>query len=468
MGGVCRSSLAGEAVAQRARLAQLAAQATVFHRLGAEAAVEMARRRSGTALDPGLAEAFSATAPACAPRSTPAIRRMPFLAAEPEPPRSIDDAEIDSIAHAFADAVDLESLRKMGRTPDAPGAGGALSFLPYATPARMESGREEDPMPVSRSVSFAATLALPALLWTGASWNPASLEVSMMMNTVRESVGGARQPYQMPVRVLGEGPPLALIGGGLTGWRSWEPHAERLAATRTVALLQLLGVQYGLEDRRLPEDYSVRIESAALAGALDDLGWQAPLDLVAWSYGALITLDFALTHPERVRTLTLIEPPAVWVLPDRERTDPDLQALETLARTIGDEVGEADLERFVCTVGLCPPGIMPQELPQWPLWMEHRRSLRTGTSATDHRDDLARLRGLARPVLLVTGTGTAPFLRRIHDQLAVHLPQARTTEMPAGHAPQIVSMDRFLAELARFHASLEVTPGPPRRDEEVR
>lgn len=254
----------------------------------------------------------------------------------------------------------------------------------------------------------------------------------------------------MRVQVIGNGPPLVLIGGGLTGSKSWEPYAERLAATRTVARVQLLGVQYGLEDRPLPDGYAVTMESAALAAALDSLGWRDPLDLVAWSYGGLITLDFALDHPTRVRALTLIEPPAAWVLPDRGEDEPDVQALRALARSIGDQVTAADLERFVRTVGLCPPGIAPQELPQWSVWMEHRRSLRTAVSALDHTDDVARLGGFDRPVFLVTGTGTSAFLRRVHERLAVQL-QARTAEMPAGHAPHIVSMDRFLAELAEFH-----------------
>jgi pimeloyl-ACP methyl ester carboxylesterase len=270
---------------------------------------------------------------------------------------------------------------------------------------------------------------------------------------VEDMTGVQEQRLQMQAQVTGTGPRLALIGGGLTGWKSWEPHAEQLATTRTVARLQLLGVQYGLEDRVLPDGYSVTMESAALAAALDALGWHDPLDLVAWSYGALITLDFALGHAERVRTLTLIEPPALWVLPAHGEDDPDVQSLRSLARSISHQVTAADLERFVCTVGLCPPGMAPQDLPQWPDWMNHRRSLRTGTSALDHRDDVARLRVFDRPVWLVTGTVTAPFLRRIHDVLAALLPRASAAEMPAGHAPQLVSMDRFLAELVRFHQS---------------
>lgn len=259
----------------------------------------------------------------------------------------------------------------------------------------------------------------------------------------------------MRTRVSGEGPRLVLVGGGLTGWASWEPHAERLAVDRTVALFQLLNVQYGLEDRRLPAGYSVRVESSSLGRALDGLEWHEPVDLVGWSYGGLVSLDFALNHPERIRTLTLIEPPAVWLLPDGGRSDPDVRALRSLARAMSGDITRAHLTRFVRTVALAPSGTDPQDLPQWPLWMEHRRSLRNASSAVDHEDNIARLDGFDRPVLLVVGTGTRPFLRRVHDTLAAHLPRVRTTEMPAGHAPHLVSMDRFLAELERFHSNLE-------------
>lgn len=256
----------------------------------------------------------------------------------------------------------------------------------------------------------------------------------------------------MQVQVVGEGPPLALVGGGLTGWLSWEPHAERLSATRTVARLQLVSVQYGLENRPLPEGYSTGVESAALAAALDSIGWREPLDVVAWSYGAHILLDFALNNPERIRSLTLIESPSAWVVPGYGLDDPDVQEVRSLA--MSGDVSENDLERFLHAAGLIPPGVVPQEMPQWPVWVEHRRSLRSTAAPLDHHDDPARLLAFDRPVLLVTGTGTTPWLRRIHDTLGELFPRARATEMPGGHAPQLVSMDRFLAELAEFYQSV--------------
>ena len=73
--------------------------------------------------------------------------------------------------------------------------------------------------------------------------------------------------------------------------------------------VQLLNVEYGFRNQQLPDIYSVKTESMALATTLDELGLKDALDFVAWSYGADVTLDFALEHPERVRTLVLIEPP---------------------------------------------------------------------------------------------------------------------------------------------------------------
>jgi pimeloyl-ACP methyl ester carboxylesterase len=255
---------------------------------------------------------------------------------------------------------------------------------------------------------------------------------------------------RMQVERVGSGRPLVLIGGGLTGWASWQPHAERLAPTREVALLQLLSVQYGLEDRPLPDGYSVGTESRALAGALDELGWHRPLDLVAWSYGAKVTLDFALNHPDRVRTLTLIEPPALWVLPEHGRARPDVQELEDVLAGLDDDVDVAALLRFVRTVALVPPGASPESLPQWESWVRHRRSLRPGTAVFRHEDDPKRLRRFAPPVLLVTGDGTSPFLREVHDILAASLPDVRTLELPGGHAPHLVAMDDFLDRLRQF------------------
>jgi pimeloyl-ACP methyl ester carboxylesterase len=257
---------------------------------------------------------------------------------------------------------------------------------------------------------------------------------------------------RMQTHATGSGRPMALVGGGVTGWKSWEPHQALLAGSRRVTRLQPLAVQLGLENRPLPADYSIALEARALAAALDP----EPVDLVAWSYGAFIALDFALGAPERVRTLTLIEPPAFWVLDatgagdDRTRSESD--DLRALYGEMTADVSEEQLARFLERAGLVPPGHRADGLPPWPSWLEHRRSLRTGDASWLHRDSVERLRTFDRPTLLVTGTGTTHVLRRIIDGLASTLPRAALLELPGGHAPQMVAMDAFLTRL-REHAS---------------
>jgi len=259
---------------------------------------------------------------------------------------------------------------------------------------------------------------------------------------------------KMQAKVTGNGAPLVLIPGGLTGWLSWEPHAEHLSKTRKVVRVQLLHVQYGFENRTLPKDYSVKTESQALATTLDELGLKMPMDFVAWSFGAQVTLDYALDHPDQVRSLTLIEPPAFWVLRAQGPMDAEVKQIVAMLLTLHDDISEAKLEQFLCAVGFCPPGQSPRKLPQWPVWVRYRQSLRNSEAAVQHDDDPARLRAFRRPVLLVKGTDSGKFLHQIIDALATQFPKAQVVEMPGGHAPQIVSMDRFLDQLALFQAGV--------------
>lgn len=269
---------------------------------------------------------------------------------------------------------------------------------------------------------------------------------------------------KMQLQASGDGPPIVLIGGGLTGWLSWIPHQERLASSRRVARAQPLVVQLGLENSPVPAGYSVDLESAALKAAVDAFSSEEPIDLAAWSYGGFVALDYALDHPERVRTLTLIEPPAFWVLQaaDDPAYEREWENVRPLAESLREDVTEADLEAFVRFASLCPPDMRPQDLPQWPVWVEHRRSLRGQFDAAfSHRDNLDRLREFDLPVLLVKGRGSTPGLHRVIDVLSKNLPNARVLELDGGHAPHIVEMDRFLDELLRFQTDRDAHKASP-------
>jgi pimeloyl-ACP methyl ester carboxylesterase len=151
-----------------------------------------------------------------------------------------------------------------------------------------------------------------------------------------------------------------------------------------------------------------------------------------------------------VRTLTLIEPPALWVLGNAQDPGPEYRSLKNLSDSITDDISQEQLKQFACSVGLCPPGRSPEQIPQWDSWMTHRRSLLNTPAVFRHTDQLPRLDSFDKPVLLVKGKGSVPFLHRIIDVLASRLPRARVIELPAGHVSHIVSMDRFLEEMEAF------------------
>lgn len=256
---------------------------------------------------------------------------------------------------------------------------------------------------------------------------------------------------KMQYEVKGEGDPIVLVGGGLTGWKSWEPFVSAFTGKqRRVIRVQLICVQCGLENRPLPSDYSVKTESNALAATLDLLGEKAPLDVVAWSYGAFTSLNFALDRPERIRTLTLIEPPAMWVLRETGRFDEAAQETAAFFQSFHGDITEDMLADFLVHAGFVVPGQSPRDLPQWNGWLPFRQSLRDNPFVVSHNDSVQRLQSFQRPVLLVKGTGSTRWLHHIMDGLSESLPNSRVVEFPGGHAPHIVSSDRFLQELERF------------------
>jgi pimeloyl-ACP methyl ester carboxylesterase len=267
--------------------------------------------------------------------------------------------------------------------------------------------------------------------------------------------------FKLQVKVTGEGTPILLVPGGLTGWKSWEPFVEIFSShKREVISVQLLSVEYGLENKQLPHNYSLKTESQALAATLDSLGYNFPIDIVAWSFGALTSLDFALDHPDRIRTLTLIEPPAFWVLRENGQLDMQSRDILNFFESLHGNITDDMLEVFLEGAGFVKPGESPRDLPQWEQWLPFKQSLRNCPSVATHRDDLKRLQQLKSPVLLAKGTGSSLFFHKIIDGLDSGLPNSRVIELPGGHALHIVSRDRFLLELGNFQNSL-ATPEKP-------
>lgn len=99
-------------------------------------------------------------------------------------------------------------------------------------------------------------------------------------------------------------PPLVLVHGGCAHLHWWDVFAEAMAADFHVVTFDLRG--HGDSEPTLPAAYTLTDYGDDLTAVVAELGISA-MHLVGHSLGALIAGRFAITFPERVRELTLVD-----------------------------------------------------------------------------------------------------------------------------------------------------------------
>ena len=101
---------------------------------------------------------------------------------------------------------------------------------------------------------------------------------------------------------------VLLVHGFSTPYYIWDSTAVALAgAGFRVARFDLFG--RGYSDR--PDlDYSVDLFDRQVSQLLDSLGWKDSVDIVGLSMGGIVVGAFAGRHPERVRSMTMVDPAA--------------------------------------------------------------------------------------------------------------------------------------------------------------
>jgi pimeloyl-ACP methyl ester carboxylesterase len=106
----------------------------------------------------------------------------------------------------------------------------------------------------------------------------------------------AVEPRVLQHDVQGQGEPIVLVPGGLTGWLSWIPHQERLA--RRFRAIRVQPIHNELGSAALPGDpgYTAEVEREALRLTLDELDLKRP-HLMGWSGGGKAALEFATEYP---------------------------------------------------------------------------------------------------------------------------------------------------------------------------
>jgi pimeloyl-ACP methyl ester carboxylesterase len=105
-----------------------------------------------------------------------------------------------------------------------------------------------------------------------------------------------------------DGQRVILVHGFSVPYYIWDSTSTALSAAGfRVARYDMFG--RGYSDR--PDvPYTLELFDRQLQQLLDSLGWREPVDVIGLSMGGVVSATFAGRHPERVRSLALIDPVA--------------------------------------------------------------------------------------------------------------------------------------------------------------
>lgn len=241
--------------------------------------------------------------------------------------------------------------------------------------------------------------------------------------------------------------PLVFVHGDFgDGFESWGATCEQIGKRRRMVVIDRPG--FG-EDLAPDARFSIADEARALLDVTAKMDISS-FHLVGHSYGALVTLEMAVTRPHLVRSLHLIEPPLLDLLPE----EPLVREMAGRGRWIVEhhaEIGdEAATEAFFSMIGGERMVERLRGTPDWARLNTYSARFARGELASSYPSaSLARL-AKTIPVGLYTGGRSHPALRLITAELANRIEGARLVDVPeAGHAVQMAK-DVFVDALFAF------------------
>jgi pimeloyl-ACP methyl ester carboxylesterase len=231
----------------------------------------------------------------------------------------------------------------------------------------------------------------------------------------------------------GNGDPVVFVHGGLGDYREWSAQIEPFSEHYWV-LDYSRRCNYPNDNPARP-DHSALVEAKDLAALLDALKLER-VHLVGYSYGALTALFFATQHPERLRSLTLAEPPIMKWLPEIPGGQAELDKfITTMWRPAGEAFRKEQPEtalRITCDyfTGKGSYDKLPAEGRR--RLMSDIREWKALTTSQDPFPMIDRdvVRGLKVPTLLITGEKTLNPLRMIIEDLSRVMPAAERVTIP--------------------------------------
>jgi non-heme chloroperoxidase len=225
----------------------------------------------------------------------------------------------------------------------------------------------------------------------------------------------------------GSGAPVVLVAGGLSDYSQWDGYLGAFAQQYRVLAYSR---RYNFPNQNpVRPGHSARVDADDLAELIERLHL-GPAHIVGFSYGGLTALHLALRRPGSVRTLTLVEPPAVSLLKglpgDRAQVGKaafaDMEArqmapLRAAFRSGDREGGMRIFHAYLSADSTFWDTKLPESLKE-----ATRRNYKEWDALLTGGELLSPVaaegvQGLAMPVLILSGAKTGGFLRLINDEL---------------------------------------------------
>lgn len=247
----------------------------------------------------------------------------------------------------------------------------------------------------------------------------------------------------------GSGSPLLLIHGDFNdGPGAWSLQMESLAAHHRLIVVDRRG--YGTSPRE-PRPYTIAGDAADVLAAADQAGADR-FHLAGHSYGGLVAIEVARQAADRVRSLHLLEPPYLDLLPSHPDVAPLIALGSEIQRMASTWEPERTTEAFFAMIAGDKGLERLRASRGWPsLVREAGRFADTQYPAEYPAEAIDDLR-LDVPITVYTGGQSHPGLQALAHHLSEVIPGADLVVLPtASHAVQRVGdpFDQALLAVTR-------------------
>lgn len=253
--------------------------------------------------------------------------------------------------------------------------------------------------------------------------------------------------------VAGQGPPFVMIHAGVADSRQWNNEFVNFARTYRVLRYDMRG--YG-KSEPVEGEFSHMHDLVSL---LDTLEIHEPLVLMGCSMGGGLAMDFALTHPSRVRALIMVDSAPSGLELDVARSSKFADVEKAFEEGDLDRVAELETQIWFDGTGRTPEQVDPAMRKL--LWEMNRLALAHEIKELGKRlpntqaPAFDRLQELDKPVLVIVGARDTPYTLAAADYMIQKIPSARKGIIEdAAHLPNMDQPHAFQEIVEHFLESL--------------